>query len=144
MTDDEYMQHAIRQAERGQTPFGAVLVRDGKVVAEAYNTVGQDHDPSAHGEINVLRRAGDKLQTTDLSGSVLYTTGEPCPMCMSAILYAGVERVVYGASIPQIAEFMTQIPLRSQEVINVAKSKTTLTGEVAADACVELLQRYAP
>ena len=143
MTDHDYMQYAIRQARQGRTPFGAVLVRQNQVIAEAYNTVGQDHDPSAHGEINVLRRAGKALGTTNLSGCVLYTTGEPCPMCAAAILYAQVDRIVYGASIPQIAEFMTQIPLRSQEVIDAAGKNTRLTGGVIADACIKLLQQYA-
>ena len=143
MTDLEYMQYAIRQAEQGATPFGAVLLREGKIVAEAYNTVGQSHDPSAHGEINALRQAGRALETTDLSGCVLYTTGEPCPMCMAAVLYARVDRVVYGASIPQIAEFMPQILLRSQEIIDRSGKTLALTGGVATDDCITLLQQYA-
>ncbi len=137
------MQLAIRQAHLGNTPFGAVLVREDTVVAEAYNTVRQDHDPSAHGEINLLRQAGDVLQTTDLSDCVLYTTGEPCPMCAAAIVYAGVRRVVYGASIPQIAEHMPQIPLRSQELVRVAEKNVELTGGVASEQCIDLLRQYA-
>lgn len=143
MDDQTYMQLAIQQAHRGSTPFGAVLVRDGAVVAEAHNTVRQHHDPSAHGEINLLRRAGDVLQTTDLSDCVLYTTGEPCPMCTAAIVYAGVRRVVYGASIPQIAEYMTQIPLRSQELVRIAKKDVELIGGVASAQCIALLRQYA-
>ena len=143
MTDHDYMQYAIRQAQRGKTPFGAVLVQDGQVVAEAYNTVRQDHDPSAHGEINVLRQAGQQLGTTNLSGTVLYTTGEPCPMCTAALVYARVARVVYGASIPQIAEFMDQIPLRSQEIIHTAGPSIQLTEGIAVEACLELLREYA-
>ena len=143
MIDHDYMQYAIRQAQQGETPFGAVLVHRGQIVAEAYNTVRQDHDPSAHGEINVLRQAGQVLCTSDLSGSVLYTTGEPCPMCTSAILYARIDRVVYGASIPQIADFMKQIPLRSREVIKAAGQPLALTEGIETEACLELLQHYA-
>lgn len=103
MTEAEYMQMAIDTTKAGikagQTPFGAVIVRDGKVVAAAHNTVWRDTDPTAHGEVNAIRVAGRSLGTIDFSGSTMYTTCEPCPMCLTAIHWSRIDRVVYGATI---------------------------------------------
>ncbi|ARY91257.1 MULTISPECIES: nucleoside deaminase [Lacticaseibacillus] len=77
-------------------PFGCVIVKDGKIVSRAHNQVLVDHDPTAHGEITAIRKAGQALGTHDLSGCELYTSAMPCPMCLSAIIWANIKQVYYG------------------------------------------------
>ena len=84
--------------ERKTWPFGAVLVKDGKIVARAVNEVDATCDPSAHAEMQAVRSASKSLGTTDLSGSVVYASGYPCPMCLSAMYLAGVKHVYYAYS----------------------------------------------
>ncbi len=102
VTDDDrkYIDLASRLAEenvdRGGGPFGAVIVRDGKVVATGVNTVTLSNDPTAHAEVNAIRNACQEGQTYSLKGCVVYSSCEPCPMCLSALYWAGVERVYYG------------------------------------------------
>ena len=101
---NKFMALAIKEAKEGIDhvhggPFGAVIVKDGKVIASAHNTVLRDNDPTAHGEVNVIRKASLALGTFDLSGCEIYTTGEPCPMCLGAILWANIQKVYFGANI---------------------------------------------
>ena len=95
------MRMALREAQRGaregEVPVGAVLVREGRVLARAHNRPVHLHDPSAHAEILVLRRAGRKLLNYRLEGCDLYVTIEPCAMCVGAIVQARLRRVVFGA-----------------------------------------------
>ena len=77
-------------------PFGCVIVKNGQVVSRAHNRVLVDHDPTAHGEITAIRKAGQALGTHDLSGCELYTSAMPCPMCLSAIIWANIKQVYYG------------------------------------------------
>lgn len=79
-------------------PFGAVIVKDGKVISVASNSVLKDNDPTAHGEINAIRKATKILNTEDLSGCVLYTTAYPCPMCLGAIIWSNIKEVYYGST----------------------------------------------
>ena len=102
MNRDELMLRAVSLAERNAAsvtggPFGAVIVKDGKVVAEASNTVTVDNDPTAHAEVNAIRKACAALGTFDLSGCELYTSCEPCPMCLAACYWAHIDRVYYAA-----------------------------------------------
>lgn len=102
MTVNDHMRRAISLAEDNASsgnggPFGAVIVKDGKVVAEGSNTVTVDNDPTAHAEVNAIRRACAVLGTFDLSGCELYTSCEPCPMCMAACYWAHISRVYYAA-----------------------------------------------
>ncbi len=102
--ENRFMQAAIDEAMRGITdhhggPFGCVIVRDGKSVGQGHNRVLADNDPTCHGEVAAIRNAGQNLGTHDLSGCELYTTGEPCPMCLCACLWANIEKVYYGCTI---------------------------------------------
>src|SRR3982751_3850587 len=103
MTDHEAMRLAIRKAQEaiaaGQSPFASVIVRGEDVVAVTHNTVWRNTDPTAHAEVNCIRTAATALKTIFLNGCVLYSTTEPCPMCLSAIHGAKIDRVVYGATI---------------------------------------------
>ena len=87
--DKEYMREAIRLADEsvknGGGPFGAVIVKDGEIIAGSANSVTRDNDPTAHAEVNTIRQACKKLGTFDLSDCVIYTSCEPCPMCLGAI-----------------------------------------------------------
>ena len=98
--DKEYMREAIRLADEsvknGGGPFGAVIVRDGEIVAGSSNSVTIDNDPTAHAEVNTIRKACQKLGTFDLSDCVIYTSCEPCPMCLGAIYWAHLKCVYYG------------------------------------------------
>ena len=98
--DRRFMREAIRLASesvlRGGGPFGAVIVKDGEIIAGSSNSVTIDLDPTAHAEVNTIRRACQKLGTFDLSGCVIYTSCEPCPMCLGAIYWAHLDRIYYG------------------------------------------------
>ena len=108
MSDEELMRQAIAVAkegiEKGQTPFGACIARDGQVVVAAHNNVWADTDITAHAEIVAIRRACRKLGSVDLSGCVIYSTTEPCPMCFSACHWASLARIVFGARIADARE----------------------------------------
>jgi tRNA(Arg) A34 adenosine deaminase TadA len=87
----------------GQSPFGAVIVSRGVVVASTHNTVWRDLDPTAHAEINCIRSAASALKSISLHGCEMYSTCEPCPMCLSAIHWSKIDRVVFGATIADAA-----------------------------------------
>ena len=102
ITDEDirFMNMAAELAEEnvanGGGPFGAVIVRNGDVIATGVNRVTASNDPTAHAEVNAIRQACSKEQTFNLSGCVVYTSCEPCPMCLSALYWAGVKRICYG------------------------------------------------
>ena len=98
---NKYMMEAIKVAEENLKtnhggPFGACIIKDGEVVATSSNHVLKNNDPTAHAEIETIREACKKLNTYDLSGCELYTTCYPCPMCLSAIIWANIKKVYYG------------------------------------------------
>ncbi len=105
---EKYLRRAIELARKGVAardggPFGAVVVKGDEIVGEGWNHVVSNSDPTAHGEIYAIRAAGSKLKTFDLTGCELYTSGEPCPMCLAATYWARIDLVVYGFSIAQAA-----------------------------------------
>lgn len=100
MTNEELMRRAIELSENsvqnGGGPFGAVIAKDGEIVAEGSNKVTIDNDPTAHAEVCTIRNACQKLGTFDLSGCVIYTSCEPCPMCFGAIYWAHLDKIYYA------------------------------------------------
>ncbi|MBQ5353925.1 MAG: nucleoside deaminase [Alistipes sp.] len=98
--DEKFMQQAIdlsiESVANGGGPFGAVIVRDGEVIATGTNRVTATCDPTAHAEVSAIRAACAKLKEFKLSGCTIYSSCEPCPMCLSALYWAGVERIFYG------------------------------------------------
>lgn len=100
MNAKELMRRAIALSEEsirnGGGPFGAVIARDGEIVAEASNSVTIDNDPTSHAEVNCIRMAARKTGSFDLSGCEIYTSCEPCPMCLGAIYWAHIDRIYYG------------------------------------------------
>jgi tRNA(Arg) A34 adenosine deaminase TadA len=109
MTDQEYMQRAIEMGQKGMRagaggPFGAVVVRDGIILSEAHNGVFAHNDPTAHAEVQAIRAACQKIDHYQLEGATLYTTCEPCPMCLGAIYWARPARIVYACTRDDAAE----------------------------------------
>lgn len=102
MNDEEYMGLALLEAQRaydiGEVPIGAVIVKDGEVIATAYNLRETGHDATAHAEVLAIRRACEKIGHWRLTGATLYVTIEPCPMCAGALVMSRVDRLVYGAA----------------------------------------------
>lgn len=100
--ESRYLCEAIELAraniDKGGRPFGAVLVRDGAVLATAVNEIHATNDPTSHAEINAIRAASRRLGSPDLSGSAVYASGHPCPMCLAAMRLSGVDRVFYAYS----------------------------------------------
>ncbi|MBR6178893.1 MAG: nucleoside deaminase [Bacteroidales bacterium] len=100
--DREFMQRAIDLAaesvKKGGGPFGAVVVKDGKVIAESANSVTPDNDPTAHAEVNAIRLACKKLGTFMLDGCEIYASCEPCPMCLGAIYWAHIKTIYYAGT----------------------------------------------
>ena len=98
--DRNFMREAIKLASEsvrnGGGPFGAVIVKDGEIIAGSSNSVTIDNDPTAHAEVNTIRKACQRLGTFDLSDCVIYTSCEPCPMCLGAIYWARISRIYYG------------------------------------------------
>lgn len=96
----EYMKLAAKlsteNVDTGGGPFGAVIIKDGKIISTGVNRVTADNDPTAHAEINAIRNACTKLGTFQLSGCTVYSSCEPCPMCLSALYWAGVKKIFYG------------------------------------------------
>jgi tRNA(Arg) A34 adenosine deaminase TadA len=109
MSDEEVMRLAIQKARegiaQGQLPVAAAIVRQGKVIAVTHNTVWRSCDPTAHAEMNCIRQACLAIRDINLEGSQIFSTTEPCPMCLGAIHWAKIARVVYGATIADAAAF---------------------------------------
>jgi tRNA(Arg) A34 adenosine deaminase TadA len=145
MSDEAYMRLAIEKCREGiaagQMPFGASVVCDGSVVAAAHNTVARDGDPTAHAEVNAIRAAASALAAVRLRGGTLYTTCEPCPMCLAAAHWAGIERVVYGATIADAVEAgIGQLTVGAAELARMAGSPVRVEAGPLRDECRALLR----
>jgi len=141
--DIRIMKAAIEIAEENGTPFGAVLAMGDEIFITAANQTKKLHDPTAHAELLAIRKLSSSLKKTELSGFSLYTTCEPCPMCMSAAIWSGIDLVIYGCSIPEISKYMPQIDLQSSEVANRSFRKINIEKDFMADECLRLLDKFA-
>lgn len=121
-------------------PFGASIVhtRTGKALLHALNNVMGEFDPSSHAEVRAIRRATKRLKDVSLAGYTLYTTCEPCPMCMSAALWAHVDRVVYGATIEDANRHFDQIQIPATEVAARSDIRCIVDGPFLRDQCYAL------
>jgi tRNA(Arg) A34 adenosine deaminase TadA len=121
-------------------PFGASIVhtKSGKLLLRALNAVRQESDPSAHAEVRAIRKATKRLKKISLAGYTLYTTCEPCPMCMSAALWAGLDRVVYGATIEDANRHCNQIQISATEVAARSDMTCEVDGPLLRDECYAL------
>jgi tRNA(adenine34) deaminase len=140
--DERFMRLALDEANNGDFPFGAVIVRDGQVLATGRNLGRTNGDPTAHGEMVAIRRCLTDHGRAALQGSTLYTSGEPCAMCMGAILWCRVGRLVFAASVQQLATKIDQIMLSSAEIAAKAPFvPITITGGVLADEAMQLFAK---
>ncbi len=139
--DVAFMRLALEEAAKGDFPFGAVITRNGKVLAKGRNLSKQQRDPTAHGEMVAIRRFLAEYGPEELKGTTLYTSGESCPMCMGAIVWCGISRVVYGASIAELATKIGQIMITDQEIADKTPfAEINLTGGVLAEESLALFK----
>ena len=139
--DAGYMALAIDEARRSRHPFGAVIVRDGIVLAGGGNRGAERDDPTAHGEMVTIHAALAAHGAGSLKGATLYTTGEPCPMCMGAILWCGFGRLVYAASIGRLATRLHQIAVPCTALAAAAGfAPISITGDVLSDEAMALFR----
>jgi tRNA(adenine34) deaminase len=141
--DAIFMQQALSQAHNawalGEVPVGAVVVKDGQVVATGFNQPIGTHDPTAHAEIMALRAAATILGNYRLPGCELYVTLEPCAMCAGAMMHARLARVVYGAPDPKTGACGSVVDLFGQERLN---HHAEVVGGVLADASAAILKNF--
>jgi len=137
--DERFMRIALEEARRADFPFGAVIVRDGLLIARGRNLGRTNDDPTAHGEMVAIRRGLAAHGSKALRGATLYTTGAPCAMCMGAILWCHFGRLVFAASVEQLATRMDQIMISSAELASRAPfAPISITGGVLADEAMAL------
>lgn len=141
---NKFMRAALKEAYKGISlghggPFGCVIVKEGKIIARGHNKVVKNNDPTAHGEVVALRQAGKKLKTFDLSGCELYTTGEPCPMCLGSILWANISKVYYGCDIndAEMIGFRDKVFYAMKE-----KKRSEKLSQIDHEACYKLFKDY--
>ena len=141
--DEKWMQIAIEEAElamnENEVPVGAVLVKNNKLLAQAHNQPINQNDPSAHAEIQLLRKAGKQTENYRLVGSTLYVTLEPCAMCFGAMIHARIERIVFGALDPKTGVCGSCMSLNKENFFN---HKISVTGGVLEKESSELLRLF--
>lgn len=147
MKPHDFMQLAIAEAREGihqnhGGPFGTVIVKDGEIVGRGHNGVLRDNDATCHGEVAAIRDAGRRLGTFDLSGCELYTTGEPCHMCLCACMWANISKIYYGCTIADNG----RIGFRDDKFDTIFGGRDKLGGllqPLDREACLELFDEYA-
>ncbi len=141
--DEAFMAKALREAEKaalkGEVPVGAVIVREGRIIARAHNLREAKADPSAHAELLAIRSAARKLKTWRLSGATMYVTLEPCLMCMGAILLARIPRLVFGPLDPKAGASGSLYDIPSDKRLN---HRVHVTGGVLASESEEVLKSF--
>jgi guanine deaminase len=146
-THADYMNLAIEKAKEGiragQSPFGAVIINNGNVVSCAHNRVWKTTDPTAHAEVNAIREAAQNLKTIDLSGCIMYTTCEPCPMCLTAIHWAKIETVYYGATIADAEEAnFNELVFPAKELAKKGGSTLKVIDGILRQECASLFKLW--
>jgi tRNA(Arg) A34 adenosine deaminase TadA len=143
--DEAIMTELVRFTARSfrtpqPVPFGAAVVdtKSGELLYRACNAVMRENDPSSHAELRTVRLASKKLGTPSLKGYTLYSTCEPCPMCMANALWAGLDRVVYGATIEDANRHCNQIQIPAREVSKRSDMPCAVEGEVLRELCYGL------
>ena len=141
---NEFMKAALDEAYKGIRaddggPFGCVIVKDGKIVGRGHNCVLKEKGPTLHGEMVAIKDACKNLGTYDLTGCELYTTAQPCPMCLGAILWAKIEKVYYGCNINDT----DKIGFRDEVFYKMLGGEEPVQTEcIERDACLELFTEY--
>lgn len=141
--DHVWLNHAIDLAKRaeqlGEVPVGSVLISEGQIIGEGWNQVISNHDPTCHAEIVAIREAGKQLKNYRLVNATLYTTLEPCAMCVGAIVHARIARLVYGAPDPKSGAVDSAIQLANENFLN---HRLEITQGVFAEECGAILKNF--
>ncbi|MGC9113553.1 MAG: nucleoside deaminase [Candidatus Micrarchaeia archaeon] len=145
--DEGFMRLALRECVKGVRagggPFGCVVVKGGRVVARAHNTVVKSRDATAHAEVNAIRLACRKLKSHVLRGCTVYATTEPCPMCFSAIHWAQCDRIVFGASMEDAAAAgLNELLIHDVVLKRLGRDPVKLTGGVLRSECARVLREW--
>ncbi|RUP08878.1 nucleoside deaminase [Hyphomicrobium sp.] len=142
MPDDaRFMKLAIEEAAKAEFPFGAVIVKNGEVLARGHNRTRADRDPTAHGEMVAIRAFLSAHGPDMFEGTTLYTSGEPCCMCMGAILWCGIGRLVYAAPLQQLSTKVGQIMLSAEDVASKASFvPIEISGPVLSEDALRLFK----
>lgn len=148
MAKKEFMRAAIHKGlegvSKGQTPFGACIVKKGRIIVTAHNVVWKTTDITAHAEINAIRLACRKLKTIDLSGCEIYSSCEPCPMCFSAIHWARFTRVIYGTTIADAAKLgFNELSLSNRQMKKMTRSRVEIQGPYQRSESLKLFKAFA-
>lgn len=143
-----YMRQAIEKAregiERGQAPFGACIVRDAEVLALEHNQVWANLDITAHAELQAIRQACKRLGSVDLSGAAIYSTCEPCPMCFSAIHWAKIDQIVFGARIADAQALgFSELAISNETLKRMGPSPVKILGDYQREECLELFKLWS-
>ena len=141
--DEKWMELAIKQALKadkvGEVPVGAVIIKDGKLIAQAHNQPISTNDPTAHAEIQLLRAAGRHQKNYRLIGTTIYVTLEPCAMCLGAMMHARIARMVFGTSDPKTGVCGSRADLTTESFFN---HEMEISGGVLEKECMKLLQSF--
>lgn len=129
--------------DKGGGPFGAVIVKDGKVVATGVNSVTRDNDPTAHAEVNAVRAACRTLETFNLAGCTVYSSCEPCPMCLSALYWAGVDRIYFGNTKEDAAEIDFSDNFIYEELARARASRRLPAIHVKDSGAIRAFEKWA-
>ncbi len=145
--DTKFMTLAVQEAITGVIngeggPFGAVIVQHGEVIAQGHNMVVCSHDPTAHAEVTVIREASRKLQRFDLSDCELYTTCEPCPMCLAATHWAKIPKLYYGCTADDAAAAGFDDRYIYDVIRGTATELRVIVSQIERDACLETMQTW--
>ncbi|HNX90293.1 MAG TPA: nucleoside deaminase [Candidatus Omnitrophota bacterium] len=146
---EKFMKLAIDEAYAGINagdggPFGAVVTRNGEVIASAHNTVLKNNNPTQHGEMNAITLASQKLKNYDLSGCEIYSTVEPCPMCFSAIHWARIDKVIFGGNIEDVWKLgFNEMPVSDEKLKELSKSPVIIEKGFMRAECMELLAYWS-
>jgi tRNA(adenine34) deaminase len=143
MNHEQYMREALKEAqlawEKGEVPIGAVIVRDGEIIARAHNLRETLNDATAHAEVLAIRAAGQVLADWRMIGCTLYVTIEPCPMCAGALVQSRVEHLVYGASDPKAWADRSLVEIVQNPGLN---HRMEVIGGVLADECSQMMKDF--
>ena len=138
------LKKAKQGVEEGQTPFGACIVREGSILSCEHNQVWKLGDITAHAEILAIREACRSFRSIDLSGCVIYSTCEPCPMCFSAIHWAKISKIVFGARIEDAQQIgFSELVLSNQKMKELTGSSIELLGDFLREEVVGLFQEWS-
>ena len=141
MNPEDFMRLALSEAKKGESPYGAVIVKDNEVVAKGYNTVKRDSDPSAHAEMNAIRSLTTKIQNPSLEGYTIYATGEPCPMCATACVWTGLAEIIIGASIEDLILInQSQVRISCEEIIAKSFKNIKVIKGLLRQECMQLFK----